>query len=142
VDWLVQLFSGRQYMWNVPDGRMAQGEPLTEWVKPSVALTNQAAYSDGHCFVAAWQNLEVSTLVGTPVSGTCTYAGWETLASGDIRAGTPRLGIKDPDGDWLERKTTDPDVTIYPDPNRIAAGEDGMLARAVQVLLAEIDAEG
>ncbi len=139
VDWLVQLFSGRQYMWNVPDGRMAQGEPLTEWVKASVALTNQAAYSDGHCFVAAWQNLEVSTLVGTPVTGTCTYAGWETLASGDIRAGTPRLGIKDPDGDWLERKTTYPDVIIYPDPNRIAANEDGMLERAVDVLLGELD---
>lgn len=138
VDWLVQLFTGRQYMWNVPDGRLAQGEPLTEWVKPSVALTNQAAYSDGHCFVAAWQNLEISTLVGTPVTGTCTYAGWETLASGDIRAGTPRLGIKDPEGDWLERKTTYPDVTVYPDPNRIASGEDHMLARAVEVLLNEM----
>ncbi|MFW6339553.1 MAG: S41 family peptidase [Wenzhouxiangella sp.] len=141
VDWLVQLFTGRQYMWNVPDGRIAQGEPLTEWVKPSVALTNQGAYSDGHCFVAAWQNLGISTLVGTPVGGTCTYAGWETLASGDIRAGTPRLGIKDAEGDWLERKTTYPDITVYPDPNRIAAGEDGMLARAVEVLLSEIDGE-
>lgn len=141
VDWLVQLFTGRQYMWNVPDGRMAQGEPLTEWIKPSVALTNQGAYSDGHCFVAAWKNLEISTIVGTPVTGTCTYAGWETLASGDIRAGTPRLGIKDPEGDWLERKTTNPDVVIYPDPNRIAAGEDGMLARAVEVLLSEMDSD-
>ncbi|MBY6205634.1 S41 family peptidase [Halomonas denitrificans] len=142
VDWLVQLFTGRQYMWNVPDGRTAQGEPLTEWVKPSVALTNEAAYSDGHCFVAAWQNLEISTLVGTPIAGTCTYAGWETLASGDIRAGTPRLGIKDPAGDWLERKTTEPDVLVYPDPNRIAAGEDGMLEKAVEVLLGEIDRDG
>src|SRR6056297_1195536 len=141
VDWLVQMFTGRQYMWNVPNGRMAQGEPLTEWVKPSVALTNQGAYSDGHCFVAAWRNLDISTLVGTPVTGTCTYAGWETLASGDIRAGTPRLGIKDAEGDWLERKTTYPDVTVYPDPNRIAAGEDGMLARAVEVLLSEIEGE-
>lgn len=128
-------------MWNVPDGRMAQGEPLTEWVRPSVALTNQAAHSDGHCFVAAWQNLEISTLVGTPVAGTCTYAGWETLASGDIRAGTPRLGIKDAEGDWLERKTTYPDVTVYPDPNGIAGGKDGMLERAVEVLLGEIDGE-
>lgn len=141
VDWLGQLFTGRQYMWNVPNGRQAQGEPLTEWVKPSVALTNQAAYSDGHCFVAAWRNLGISTLVGTPVTGTCTYAGWETLVSGDIRAGTPRLGIKDPDGDWLERKTTYPDVSIYPDPNLIAAGEDRMLARAVEVMLGEIDRE-
>ena len=62
-------------------------------------------------------------------------------AGGRLAAGTPRLGIKDPDGDWLERKTTYPDVSIYPDPNLIAAGEDRMLARAVEVMLGEIDRE-
>lgn len=50
------------------------------------------------------------------------------------------MGIKDAQGDWLERKTTFPDVSVYPDPNRIAAGEDDMLRRAVQVLLGELDA--
>ncbi len=140
VDWLVQLFSGTQYMTNMPNGRPAQGEPLTEWVKPSIAVTNQGAYSDGHCFVAAWKNLGISTLVGTPLTGTCTYAGWEMLPSGDVVAGTPRLGILDTEGDWLERKTTEPDVLIYPDPAGIVAGEDGLLQRAVEVLLTELDA--
>ncbi len=139
VDWLVQLFSGTQYMTNVPNGRPAQGEPLTEWVKPSIALTNEGAYSDGHCFVAAWKNLGISTLVGTPVTGTCTYAGWERLPSGDIVAGTPRLGILDPDGDYLERKTTQPDVLVYAHPEGIVAGEDVQLKRAVEVLLDELD---
>ncbi len=139
VDWLVQLFSGTRYMTNVPNGRPAQGEPLTEWVKPSIALTNEGAYSDGHCFVAAWKNLGISTLVGTPVTGTCTYAGWEMLPSGDVLAGTPRLGILDPEGDYLERKTTDPDVLIYAHPNDIVAGEDAQLKRAVEVLLGELD---
>ena len=139
VDWLVQLFSGTQYMTNIPNGRVAQGEPITEWVKPSIALTNQGAYSDGHCFVAAWKNLGVSTLVGTPVAGTCTYAGWESLTSGDVRAGTPRLGIKDPGGDWLERKTTYPDVQVDIDPQSIEAGRDNQLERAVEVLLQELD---
>ena len=139
VDWLVQLFSGKQYMTNMPNGRRAQGEPLTEWVKPSIALTNEGAYSDGHCFVAAWKNLGVSTLVGTPVTGTCTYAGWEYLQSGDVLAGTPRLGILDTEGDWLERKTTEPDVLVYADPNAIVAGDDLQLRRAVEVLLQELD---
>jgi tricorn protease len=141
VDWLVQLFSGTQYMINMPNGRPAQGEPITEWVKPSIALTNEAAYSDGHCFVAAWTYLNVSTLVGTPVTGTCTYAGWETLQSGDVGAGTPRLGIKSPNGDWLERTTTQPDVLIYADPATVAAGRDVQLERAVEVLLGELDHE-
>lgn len=141
VDWLVQLFSGTQYMWNVPDGRVAQGEPITEWVKPSIALTNQSAYSDGHCFVASWKALGISTLVGSSVTGTCTYAGWELLSSGDIRAGTPRLGIKDPEGDWMERKTTHPDIHIDADPASVAAGRDVQLEKAVEVLLGELDAK-
>ncbi|MEM6486464.1 MAG: S41 family peptidase, partial [Pseudomonadota bacterium] len=137
--WLITLFSGRQYTWNIPDGREAQGEPLTQWVKAKIALTNQGAYSDGHCFVTGWKNLEVSTVVGTPVTGTCTYAGWEGLVSGDLFSGTPTLGIKDADGDWLERKTTWPDVTVYPDPNKYGTGDDAMLAKAVETLLKELD---
>ncbi|MCC3861103.1 S41 family peptidase [Pseudemcibacter aquimaris] len=139
VDWLVQLFSGTQYMWNVPNGRVAQGEPLTEWVKPSIALVNQGAYSDGSCFTAAWLNLDVSTVVGTPVTGTCSYAGWETTASGDIRAGTPPLGIYDPDGKFLERQTDHPDVLIYADPESVTAGRDVQLEKAVETMLMELD---
>jgi len=137
--WLVQLFSGTQYMWNVPGGRVAQGEPLTQWVKPSIALTNEAAYSDGDCFVAAWKHLHVGTLVGMPVTGTCTYAGWEMLGAGDIRAGTPRLGIRDADGDWMERKITYPDVTVEQDPAAAMAGRDVQLEAAVKTLLQELD---
>ncbi len=140
VDWLVQLFSGTQYMWNMPDGRVAQGEPLTEWVKPSIVVTNEAAYSDGHCFVAAWQNLDISTVVGMPVAGTCTYAGWEILGGGEIRAGTPRLGIRDAEGDWLERKTTHPDVRVDADPTSVITGRDVQLETAVTTLLNELDA--
>ena len=139
VDWLVQLFSGRQYMWNVPAGRMAQGEPLTEWVRPSIALTNEGAYSDGHCFVASWKYLKISTIVGMPVAGTCTYAGWEFLGGGEIRAGTPRLGIRDAEGDWMERKTTYPDVRVEAHPASVIAGHDVQLERAVDILLGELD---
>ncbi|MEE4145890.1 MAG: S41 family peptidase, partial [Halieaceae bacterium] len=139
VDWLVQLFSGTQYMTNVPNGRPAQGEPITEWVKPSIALTNEGAYSDGHCFAYAWRTLGVSTLVGTPVTGTCTYAGWEMLQSGDVIAGTPRLGVKGTDGNWLERNTTWPDVLVYENPASVVAGADVQLAKAVEVMLSELD---
>ena len=123
------------------NGRIAQGEPLTEWVKPSIALSNQSAYSDGHCFVATWKTLGISTLVGTPVTGTCTYAGWEVLSSGDISAGTPPLGIKDPEGDWMERKTTYPDVYIEADPASVVEGRDVQLEKAVEVMLSELDAK-
>lgn len=139
VDWLVQLFSGKQYMANVPNGRVAQGEPLTEWVKPSIALIDQGAYSDGSCFAAAWKNLSISTVVGTPVTGTCSYAGWETMQSGDIRAGTPRLGIHGPKGKYLEHQTDHPDILIYADPNKMVEGRDVQLEKAVETMLEELD---
>jgi hypothetical protein len=56
-----------------------------------------------------------------------------------IEAGTPRLGILDIHGDWLERKTTEPDVLVYAHPDGIVAGEDIQLRRAVEVLLQELD---
>jgi hypothetical protein len=71
----------------------------------------------------------------------CAYAGWESLSSGDIRAGTPRLGIKDPEGDWMERKTTHPDIYIEADPASIVAGRDAQLEKAVEVLFGELDAK-
>jgi Tol biopolymer transport system component/C-terminal processing protease CtpA/Prc len=141
VDWLVQLFTGKQYMWNIPRGRVAQGEPLTEWVKPSIALTNEGAYSDGHCFVAAWKSLGIGTIVGMPVTGTCTYAGWEVLGGGDIRVGTPRLGIRDAESDWMERKTTHPDVRAEAHPASVIAGRDVQLESAVTTLLKELDGD-
>ena len=63
------------------------------------------------------------------------------MQSRDVLAGTPRLGILDTDGDWLERKTTESDVLVYADPAAIVAGDDRQLRRAVKVLLQELDSE-
>ena len=78
-----------------------------------------------------------------PNKFTCQYpyAVWGYLQSRDVLAGTPRLGILDTDGDWLERKTTESDVLVYADPAAIVAGDDRQLRRAVKVLLQELDSE-
>lgn len=140
TDDLVQLLGGKQYMTNMPHGRRAQGEPLTRWTKPSIVLMNEGNYSDGHCFPAGYSALGMGKTVGAPVPGTCSYVWWERLISGDIVFGIPQLGILDPEGDWMENKQLEADVPVLNKPEDIAAGKDSQLEKAVEVMLADLDA--
>lgn len=124
-----------QYTRNAPFGTPAQGEPLTRWTKPTIVLMNEANYSDGHCFPTAYKNVNGGLLVGTPVTGTCTYVWWERSITGDIIFGVPSLGIFDPEGDWLELKDTQPDIEVYNSPEDRTAGRDPQLEAAVNALL-------
>ncbi|MBO6504541.1 MAG: PD40 domain-containing protein [Kordiimonadaceae bacterium] len=124
-----------EYTRNAPYGIPAQGEPLTRWTKPTIVLMNEANYSDGHCFPTAYKNVNGGLLVGTAVTGTCTYVWWERAITGDIIFGVPSLGIFDPEGDWLELKDTQPDIEVYNSPEDRAAGRDTQLETAVNALI-------
>ena len=77
-------------------------------MKPSVSLVNEANYSDGHCYAYTYKALRIGPLVGMPVPGTCTFAGWELLQEG-LRWGVPGLGVKDSTtGKYLENLQTEP----------------------------------
>ncbi|WP_262692901.1 S41 family peptidase [Kordiimonas aestuarii] len=141
TDDLVQLLGGKQYMTNMPNGREAQGEPLTRWTKPSIVLMNEGNYSDGHCFPAGYSALEMGKTVGMPVPGTCTYVWWERLMSGDLVFGIPQLGIKDRSGDWMENKQLEPTIEVKNDPDSLDEGRDPQLEKAVEVMLADLDAK-
>ena len=136
---LNRLLDGHVYTHNVSRGREVQGEPITRWTKPSIVIANESNYSDGHCFPATYQRLGIGKVVGMPISGTCTYAGWERLMTGDMFWGVPQLGIHDRDGDFMEGKQTEPDIRINNDPDSVESGEDKQLERAVSALLAQID---
>ncbi|NVJ96934.1 MAG: PD40 domain-containing protein [Alphaproteobacteria bacterium] len=140
TDDLVRLLGGKQYMTNMPHGRKAQGEPLTRWTKPTIVLMNEGNYSDGHCFPAGYSNLKMGKTVGAPVPGTCSYVWWERLMSGDVVFGIPQLGILDTEGDWLENKQLEPDVKILNAPEDVATGKDSQLEKAVELMLADLDA--
>ena len=79
-------------------------EPNFRWTKPTVAMANEANYSDGHCFAYAYKNQKIGPLIGMPTPGTCTFAGWESLQDG-IRWGVPGVGVKDATtGKYLENR--------------------------------------
>lgn len=132
---LAMFLSGKKFFDYTTDTRSTGFEPNFRWTKPSVTITNEAAYSDGHCFSWAYQHLGIGPLVGQPVPGTCTFAGWEVLQNG-VRWGVPGMGVKDADsGRYLENWQTEVDVPVWNAYEFVSRGRDPQLEAAVRTLL-------
>ncbi len=132
---LAMFLSGKRFFDYTVDDRSAGFEPNFRWTKPSVSIANEANYSDGHCYAYAVKQLAIGPLVGMPVPGTCTFAGWETLQGG-IRWGVPGLGVKDATtGRYLENLQTEPDVLVMNEYDKLSRGEDQQLGAAIGALV-------
>jgi len=131
---LAMFLSGQRFFDYTTDTRSAGYEPNFRWTRPTVALANEANYSDGHCFAYAYKQQKLGPLVGMPVPGTCTFAGWESLQDG-VRWGVPGLGVKDAvTGQYLENLQTEPDIKVRNDYRAVAAGKDQQLEAAIEAL--------
>ncbi|GAB2764178.1 S41 family peptidase [Rhabdobacter roseus] len=135
---LAMFLSGKQFMDYTTDTRSSGYEPNFRWTKPSVSLANEANYSDGHCYAFMVQDQQVNKLVGQPVPGTCTFAGWEVLQDNSVRWGVPPLGVKAMTGQYLENAQTEPDYAVWNDYDAVVQGKDAQLEKAVEVLLGEL----
>jgi tricorn protease len=135
---LAMFLSGKQFLNYTTDTRAVGLEPSFRWTKPSIALANEANYSDGHCFAYSYQDLKLGKLVGMPVPGTCTFAGWESLQDANVRWGVPPLGVKSVGGRYLENWQTEPDVKVMNEYHLVNKGKDQQLETAVQELMKEI----
>ncbi len=135
---LAMFLSGKKFFDYTSDTRATGYEPNFRWSKPSVALANEANYSDGHCFAYAYKDQKLGPLVGMPVPGTCTFAGWESLEGG-IRWGVPGVGVKDANtGKYLENMQTEPDIRVMNEYSVVNRGKDQQLEAAVTALMALI----
>ncbi|MCC7186692.1 MAG: PD40 domain-containing protein, partial [Acidobacteria bacterium] len=135
---LDMFLTGKYFFDYSTDGRSTGFEPNFRWTKPSIALANEANYSDGHCFAWAYQTMKVGQLVGMPVPGTCTFAGWATLPDTGIRWGAPPLGVKDQQAKFLENWQTEPDIKVEPTREVIVKGRDEQLEAAVKALMGKV----
>ncbi len=132
---LAMFLSGKKFFDYTTDTRATGYEPNFRWSKPSVALANEANYSDGHCFAYAYKAQQLGPLVGMPVPGTCTFSGWEMLADG-LRWGVPGVGVKDAiTGKYLENLQTEPDIRVMNEYQAVSRGKDQQLEAAVAALL-------
>jgi tricorn protease len=132
---LAMFLSGKRFFDYTTDTRSTGYEPNFRWTKPSVALANEANYSDGHCFAYAYKDQKIGPLIGMPTPGTCTFAGWETLQDG-LRWGVPGVGVKDANtGKYLENSQTEPDIKLMDEYHIVSKGRDQQLEAAIAALL-------
>lgn len=132
---LAMFLSGKKFFEYTTDTRATGYEPNFRWSKPSVSLANEANYSDGHCYAYVYKAQQLGPLVGMPVPGTCTFAGWESLEGG-IRWGVPGVGVKDVStGKYLENSQTEPDIKVMNEYSVVSRGRDQQLEAAVAALL-------
>jgi C-terminal processing protease CtpA/Prc len=135
---LAMFLSGKRFFDYTVDNRSTGFEPNFRWTKPSISLANEANYSDGHCYAYAYKDLKIGQLVGMPVPGTCTFAGWEGLQGG-IRWGVPGMGVKDAaTGKYLENLQTEPDILVMNEYDKVNKGQDQQLTAAIESLMRTI----
>jgi tricorn protease len=135
---LDMFLSGRKFFDYTTDRRSNGYEPNFRWTKPSISIVGEAQYSDGHCYAFAYQFLKIGKLVGMPVPGTCSFAGWEMLGDSGIVYGFVPLGVKAPGIGYLDNHQTEPDIKVENKKETVVKGRDEQLEAAVTELLKEI----
>ncbi len=135
---LAMFLSGKKFFDYTTDTRSNGYEPNFRWTKPSISIVNEANYSDGHCYAYAYKELGIGKVVGMPVPGTCTFAGWEFLQDNTIRWGVPPIGVKGIRNEYLENAQTEPDIKLMNDYDVVIKGRDQQLEAAVNELLKQL----
>lgn len=134
---LAMFFTGKPFISYETEDKVVGGEPTSRWTKPTLALINEAQYSDGHCFAAGYTDLKIGTTVGMPTPGTCSFAGWEGLPDGSYWGVVP-VSAKDINGNWMENNQTNPDIQVKNMPGVINKGTDQQLQEAIKRLMSEV----
>jgi tricorn protease len=135
---LAMFLSGKKFFDYTTDKRSTGYEPNFRWTKPSISIVGEAQYSDGHCYAFAYQYLKLGKLVGMPVPGTCSFAGWEMLGDTGIVWGVVPMGVKVEGIGYLDNHQTEPDIKVENKKEIVVRGRDEQLEAAVTELLKEI----
>jgi len=135
---LTTFLTGKKYLEYATEKRPVGYEPYFRWTRPTVAIFNEANYSDGDCFACGYKELGIGKTIGMPVPGTCSWANWEVLQDGTTRWGVIPVSTKDINGNWMENVETVPDIQVRNEPDIMSTGRDQQLEKAVEVLLDEV----
>ncbi|WP_235297894.1 S41 family peptidase [Portibacter marinus] len=155
TDMVMAVLNVRQHAYTVPRGATDDlannhpkykdhypfGErlPLSALTKPSIALCNEASYSNAEIFSHAYKTLDHGTLVGQPTFGAVISTGGRGLMDGSF--------VRVPFRGWYVKATEEnmewgpavPDIIVENSPESKANNEDEQLKKAVEVLLQEMN---
>lgn len=144
ADHLLTVLTPAEHSITVPRGG-GPGYPqdrriYATWSRPLTVLCNQNSFSNAEIFSHAIKELERGKLVGVTTAG-----GVVSTGSASIRdLGTLRIPFRGwyrkSDGADLELNGAVPDATVWPDPADEAAGRDPQIEKAVELLLADLEA--
>jgi tricorn protease len=134
-DQLATFLSGKRYLEYVPRGQSLGWEPDGKWTKKSAVLVGESNYSDADVFPWLYQHFNIGQLVGMPVPGTGTSVWWERQMDPTLVFGIPEVGLRDPEGKFLENLQVEPSVRIANDPATLSEGRDAQVEKAVEVLM-------
>ncbi|MEJ2189747.1 MAG: S41 family peptidase [Acidobacteriota bacterium] len=121
-----------------PQGRL----PLAAWTRPAAALCNEDSYSNAEIFSHAFKSLDRGPLVGWPTFGAVISTGGTRLLNGAWVRLPFRGWFVAPTGANMELNGAVPDVLVaHPPAEDGSAVKDTQLARAVEVLLADLETD-
>lgn len=112
----------------------------TTWNKPIVVLCNQNSFSNAEIFSHAIKTLKRGQLVGVPTAGGVISTGGTSI----MDVGFIRMPFRGwyliNDGQDMELNGAVPHHIIWPEPTHMPQGKDVQLAKAVEVLTADVKA--
>lgn len=153
TDMLMAVLNVRQHAYTVPRGAAESldqheqfrqhypyGErlPLSAWTRPSIALCNQASYSNAEIFSHAYQGLGLGTLVGMPTFGAVISTGSKRLLDGSTLRMPGRGWFALATGENMDMVPATPDILLENPLDYRQAGKDEQLSKAVEVLLEQL----
>ncbi|MFD1315842.1 S41 family peptidase [Namhaeicola litoreus] len=154
TDYLMAVLNVKQHAYTIPRGAAENVKkdhqkfrdhypfherlPLSSWTKPSVAICNQASYSNAEIFSHAYKSLDLGDLVGVPTFGAVISTGGRTLIDGSyVRIPFRGWFVKESGGN-MEYTPAVPDIIVEDFPDSQAKGDDPQLRKAVDSLLGKI----
>jgi Tol biopolymer transport system component/C-terminal processing protease CtpA/Prc len=134
-DELATFLGGKRYLEYVPRGQNLGWMPDGKWTKKSAVLVGESNYSDACVFPWVYRYLSLGRLVGMPIPGTGTSVWWERQIDPTLVFGIPEIGLRDPDGKFLENIQVEPAVLVANDPGTLSQGRDLQVEKAVEILM-------
>ena len=142
-DQVLSYLGGREHtLFRRRDG--AQGLVMRsfdrKWTKPIVLLINNRSYSDAEILPSAFRVLGLGKLVGETTGGHVVGSVMARLIDGS-RLSLPQIGVFTNSGTNLEMTGVPPDFPVEARPDQLVKGIDAQIAKAVEVLDAEVVAK-
>ena len=109
------------------------------WHKPIVVLCNQNSGSNAEIFSHAIKTLKRGQLVGVPTAGAVVSTGATPIFDVGVLRLPTRGWFTLNDGEDMELHGAVPHHVVWPAPGQLPRGEDAQLAKALEILQADVE---